>query len=151
MKVLERCEVVAIFAEAEVGTDQHDVFAQAREERVGVTYEGYDSAHRTRVARPVVQNKSMPETPEVPRSGADVSGFALILGIVATICALIPMIGDGLATLPALAALVLGFITVRRHETDHTVRVWPAIIGAVLGAITLFVVVSMFLMSELFG
>lgn len=107
--------------------------------------------HRTRVARRFVQNKSMPETPEVPRSGTDVSGYALILGIVAVLCALIPMIGDGLATLPALAALVLGFITVRRHETDHTVRVWPAIIGAVLGAITLFVVVSMFLMSELFG
>jgi len=106
---------------------------------------------RKRVAGRLVQNKSMPETPEVPRSGTDVSGYALIFGIVAVICALIPMIGDGLATLPAIAALVLGFVTVRRHETDRTTRVWPAIIGAVLGAITLFVVVSMFLMSELFG
>jgi len=93
----------------------------------------------------------MPENPEVPRSGADVSGYALICGVVAVFCALIPMVGDGLATVPALAALVLGFIAVGRHEADHTLRVWPAIVGAVLGAITLFVVVSMFLMSELFG
>lgn len=93
----------------------------------------------------------MPETPEMPRSGADVSSYALIFGLAAVICMLIPVIGDGLAVLPALAALVLGFLAVRRHETDRTVRVWPAMIGAVLGAITLFVVVAMFLMTELFS
>lgn len=93
----------------------------------------------------------MRESPEVPRSGADVSSYALIFGLASVICMLIPMIGDGLATLPSLAAVVLGFMAVRRHELDRTVRVWPAIIGAVLGAITLFVVATRFVMAELFG
>ena len=87
----------------------------------------------------------MPETPEMPRSGADVSSCALIFGLAAAICLLIP------AVLPALTALVLGFLTVRRHETDRTVRVWPAMIGAVLGAVALFVGVAMFLMTDLVG
>ena len=93
----------------------------------------------------------MPETPEMPRSGADVSSGALIFGLAAAICLLIPVIGEGLAVLPALTALVLGFLTVRRHETDRTVRVWPAMIGAVLGAVALFVGVAMFLMTDLVG
>ena len=58
----------------------------------------------------------------MPRSGADVNSCALIFGLAAAICLLIPVIGEGLAVLPALTALVLGFLTVRRHETDRTVR-----------------------------
>ena len=93
----------------------------------------------------------MPETPEVPRSGADVSSYAFICGGVAMVCLVIPMVGDGLASLLAIAALVLGFVAVRRHENDRTLRVWPAVVGAMLGAVALFIVVSMFLMAELFG
>ncbi|WP_221586070.1 hypothetical protein [Microbacterium sp. G2-8] len=92
----------------------------------------------------------MHAVPDAPTAREGVGRYALALGIVAVLCLVVPMIGDVLAALPALAAVILGIIALHRYEARRDARVWPAIIGAALGAIVLFVIVTMFVVTTLF-
>lgn len=76
-----------------------------------------------------------------PRRGRRSPGdLSLALGLIALLCALIPIIGDVLAVPPGLAAVVLGYVGVSRHDRGLEHRALPAYAGAGLGAIALLLV-----------
>ncbi|GLI29619.1 hypothetical protein [Brachybacterium] len=76
-----------------------------------------------------------------PRRGRRSPGdLSLALGLIALLCALIPIIGDVLAMPPGLAAVVLGYAGVSRHDRGLEHRALPAYAGAALGAIALLLV-----------
>ena len=76
-----------------------------------------------------------------PRRGRRSPGdLSLTLGLIALLCALIPVIGDVLAVPPGIAAVVLGYLGVSRHDRGLEHRAVPAYAGAGLGAIALFIV-----------
>jgi hypothetical protein len=76
-----------------------------------------------------------------PRRGRRSPGdLSLAFGLIALLCALIPVIGDVLAVPPGLAAVVLGYLGVSRHDRGLEHRALPAYVGAGLGGIALFIV-----------
>lgn len=81
------------------------------------------------------------------RSGA----HALVLGLLALACALIPVIGDLVAMPVAIIAIVCGVIGVGHYDAGRTPRLLPALVGAVLGAIALLVVVVGFIATSPLG
>lgn len=82
------------------------------------------------------------DTARPPRRGRRSPGdLSLGFGIIALLCALVPVVGDVLAVPPGLAALVLGYLGVSRHDRGLEHRVLPAAFGAGLGVIALFIVV----------
>ncbi|GGD45065.1 hypothetical protein GCM10010915_27900 [Microbacterium faecale] len=92
----------------------------------------------------------MKNIPDAPRRRRDIGSYGLLLGFVSAVFLLVPFIGDALAVVPSVGALVLAFMTISRHEVDRTVRVWPAIVGALLGVVVLFIVGSMLLVTTSF-
>ena len=73
-----------------------------------------------------------------PRRGRRSPGdLSLALGLIALLCALIPVIGDVLAVPPGLAAVVLGYLGVSRHDRGLAHRAAAAAAGALLGGIAL--------------
>ena len=76
-----------------------------------------------------------------PRRGRRSPGdLSLTLGLIALLCALIPVIGDVLAVPPGIAAVVLGYLGVSRHDRGLEHRALPAYTGAGLGTLALFIV-----------
>lgn len=75
-----------------------------------------------------------------PRGRRSPGDLSLALGLIALLCALIPIIGDVLAMPPGLAAVVLGYAGVSRHDRGLEHRALPAYAGAALGAIALLLV-----------
>jgi len=77
-----------------------------------------------------------------PRRGRRSPGdLSLALGLIALLCALIPVIGDVLAVPPGLAAVVLGYLGVSRHDRGLEHRAAAAYAGAILGGIALFLAI----------
>lgn len=77
-----------------------------------------------------------------PRRGRRSPGdLSFGLGLVALVCALLPVIGDVLAIPTGAAAAVLGYLGVSRHDRGLEHRVATSYLGAALGAIALLIVV----------
>lgn len=68
-----------------------------------------------------------------PRAG----GYALGFGVLAVLCALIPVIGDIVAVPVAVLAIIVGAIGVGHYDAGRTPRLLPSAAGALLGAIAL--------------
>ena len=66
--------------------------------------------------------------------------MAALSGALAIAFVLIPVIGDLIAALPALIALVLGVVGVTRHEAGRSSRVAWSAVGALLGAVALGII-----------
>lgn len=69
--------------------------------------------------------------------------YALIFGLIAVTCVLIPVIGDALSAPVAVLAVSFGLIGIWRWDEGRAQRVLPAAVGVALGAISLFAVVFM--------
>lgn len=88
-------------------------------------------------------NRGVRDDPPNPRDGRWVGEYALVLGIAAILCGLLPVISDLIAGPVAVVAIVLGLVGVRWHQAGRAARVAPAITGMVLGVLALFLVVLM--------
>lgn len=88
------------------------------------------------------------DSPTRPRS-TSAGDYALTFGIAALVCAFIPIIGDFLAVPTGALALVFGSVGIWRHDSGHAPRVAAAAIGTILGAIALFVVSLMLIVTHL--
>jgi hypothetical protein len=66
------------------------------------------------------------------------------VGIAAVVALCVPVIGDFLAIPAAAAAMVLGFIGMRRHETGRAAGSGSAIAGLLLGAVAVTGTVAIF-------
>jgi len=73
---------------------------------------------------------------------------ALVLGIIAVLGLFVPAVGDYIAAPGALAAMVLGFIGMRRHETGRATTAGGAVAGVILGAVALTGLVIMLAASH---
>jgi hypothetical protein len=73
---------------------------------------------------------------------------ALVLGIVAVLGLLVPGIGDYIAGPGAVAAMALGFVGMRRHETGRATTAGGAVAGVILGALALTALVIMLAASH---
>lgn len=88
-------------------------------------------------------NRSVRDVPPNPRDGGWPGEWALVLGLAAIVCGLLPVISDLVAGPLSAVAIGLGLVGVRRHQAGRAARVAPAITGMVLGIIALFIVVLM--------
>lgn len=92
----------------------------------------------------------MTEEPGPARRPHRAGGYALILGLLAVLCALIPVIGDLVAAPAAVLAVVCGIVGVGHYDAGRAPRMLPSVVGATLGAIALLVtVVSLIATSPL--
>lgn len=73
-----------------------------------------------------------------PRNGA--GDAALTAGVVAVLCAIVPIIGDYLSLPLALAAIVLGGVGFARADRGTATNPWKAMTGGLLGIAAVFVV-----------
>lgn len=73
--------------------------------------------------------------------------ISLCAGIVAVVFCFVPMLGDVVALPAGLLAVVLGVVGVRRSERGLATNFGPSLVGATLGALSVFVVVLMFVVS----
>jgi len=83
--------------------------------------------------------------------GHRAGGYALTSGVLAVLCALVPVIGDLVAVPLALFAVVLGVIGVGHYDSGRAPRMLPSVLGALLGAIALLLVVVALLASSPLG
>lgn len=84
-----------------------------------------------------------------PHHDDDTSGrYALIFGIVAILCAFVPVVGDFVAAPTGVIAIVLGLIGIREHDSGRTSKIIRAAAGTILGAVALFTVVLMFIVAR---
>ncbi|MET4100322.1 cadmium resistance protein CadD (predicted permease) [Agrococcus sp. UYP10] len=90
----------------------------------------------------------MRDEPPGHRGGGWAGEYALVLGVVALVCALVPVVSDLIAGPLGAVAIVLGLVGVRRHQAGRDRRVAPAILGVVLGTLVLCVVAIMFAASH---
>ncbi|MBA0050134.1 hypothetical protein E0L36_04230 [Streptomyces sp. AJS327] len=81
-----------------------------------------------------------------PRDGA--GDTALTMGVVALVCAFVPVIGDYVAALTGLLAVVLGVVGIRRSERGAATNFGASFAGAVLGALAILVVALMFAVTR---
>ncbi|GAB3401518.1 hypothetical protein GCM10027515_10240 [Schumannella luteola] len=82
--------------------------------------------------------------PEQPSPQArprhDVLGvWSLSLAVLAAIMLAVPIIGDALSLPPALAAVIVGFIALRRHETGASPYLVRPLIGTIVGGLAVVV------------
>lgn len=73
-----------------------------------------------------------------PRNGA--GDAALIFGVVAVLCAVVPIVGDYLALPVAALAVVLGGVGFARADRGTATNPWKAMTGGLLGIVAVFVV-----------
>lgn len=73
--------------------------------------------------------------------------YSLTFGLAAVACAAIPAIGDLVAAPVAVAAVVLGLVGIWRWDEGRAPKVLPAAAGASLGALSLFAVVLMLIVT----
>lgn len=81
-------------------------------------------------------------------SGSRSGRYALAFGIFALVSTVIPIIGDFVAVPCAAVAIWLGFMGIRAYESGRAPRILSAVAGAVFGAITLFIVIVVFIASH---
>lgn len=80
-------------------------------------------------------------THPVPRSG----GYALAFGLLAVLCALVPVIGDVVAVPVAVLAIACGVVGVGHYDAGRAPRMITSVLGSLLGAIALLLVAVSFL------
>lgn len=73
-----------------------------------------------------------------PRNGA--GDAALTVGIVAVLCALLPIVGDYVALPVAVLAIVLGGVGYVRTERGTATNPWKAMSGGLLGVVAVLIV-----------
>jgi len=73
--------------------------------------------------------------------------YSLTFGLAAVVCVAIPGIGDIIATPVSLAAITLGLVGIWRWDTGLAPTVLPAAVGSSLGALSLFAVVLMLIVT----
>lgn len=89
---------------------------------------------------------------KAPGSGPYRSGgYALSFGVLAVLCALLPVIGDLIAVPLAVLAIVCGVVGVNHYDADRTPRMLPSLVGAVLGAVALLLLVVSFIAASPLG
>ncbi|WP_114853854.1 hypothetical protein [Brachybacterium sp. YJGR34] len=74
--------------------------------------------------------------------------YSLALGLGAIVCSLIPVIGDAIAAPLAIAAVVLGVVGIHRYDAGRSSRVLLAALGTALGAIALFLIALMLIVTH---
>jgi hypothetical protein len=62
---------------------------------------------------------------------------ALALGVIAIAGLFVPIVGDFVTAPAAVAAMVLGFVGMRRHETGRATGSASAIAGVIVGALAI--------------
>lgn len=80
---------------------------------------------------------------EGPASGGGshrAGGYASAFGVLAVLCALIPVIGDLVAVPAAVLAIVYGILGVGHYDAGRAPRMLPAMVGALLGAVALLII-----------
>ena len=78
-------------------------------------------------------------------------GYALLFGLLALACALIPVIGDLAAVPIAVIAVICGVAGVGHYDAGRAPRMLPALAGAILGAIALLIVLVSFIATSPLG
>ena len=78
-------------------------------------------------------------------------GYALLFGLLALACALIPVIGDLAAVPIAVIAVICGVAGVGHYDAGRAPRMLPALTGAILGAIALLIVLVSFIATSPLG
>lgn len=86
-----------------------------------------------------MRDESLPE-----EQNHSAGGRAFILGVVAVVCVLVPVVGDFISSPLAVLALVFGCIGISHYNAGRASRIVPAAVGVVLGVLALFVAVFMF-------
>ncbi|WP_109471923.1 hypothetical protein [Ornithinimicrobium cavernae] len=84
-----------------------------------------------------------------PRNGA--GDAALTAGVLAVLCAVVPIIGDYLALPVAALAVVLGSIGFVRADRGTATNPWKALTGGLLGVLAVFIVLIAQAASGAFG
>lgn len=77
--------------------------------------------------------------------------YALTCGLLAFACALIPVIGDLIAVPTAVIAVVCGAVGVGHYDAGRAPRMFPALAGAILGAVALLIVLVSFIATSPLG
>jgi hypothetical protein len=93
----------------------------------------------------------MPHQDAGPRGAAPLNGpgdASLTVGIVALVGSFVPVIGDFVAAPLGLLALVLGVLGVWNNERGLATNFGPSLIGAILGALALFIALLMFAVTR---
>lgn len=68
-------------------------------------------------------------------------GSALAFGLVSVAFAVVPVIGDIVSVPTALVAVVLGMIGAGHYDAGRAPRLLPALLGALLGGVSLLITV----------
>lgn len=85
--------------------------------------------------------------PRTRRAG----GCALAFGVIAIVFALVPVIGDIVSVPTALLAVVLGMIGAGHYDAGRAPRLLPALLGALLGGVSLLISVVTWLAAGPLG
>jgi len=72
------------------------------------------------------------------KRSAELSWIGLVVGVLAIAATLIPAVGDIVSLPLGATALIVGLICTRRRDAGSEFPVVPGVIGAILGAISLF-------------
>lgn len=89
----------------------------------------------------------MTEEHHAQRDGVAIAAF--LLGLLAVVCALVPVIGEVIALVPSVAAIGLGILGVRRHEQGHAAKAGLAVAGALCGGLSLAIIGLIFATSHM--
>lgn len=89
----------------------------------------------------------MRDEPTPGRRRYTAGDYALTFGLAAVACVLIPVIGDVVAAPVAVLAVVFGGIGISRYDAGLAPKVLPAAVGTGLGALSLFLVVLMLIVT----
>lgn len=69
----------------------------------------------------------------------ELSWIGLIVGVLAIAATLIPAVGDIVSLPLGATALIVGLVCTRRRDAGSEFTVVPGVIGAILGAVSLFI------------
>lgn len=92
-------------------------------------------------------DQEVTEEHHAQRDGVGIAAF--LLGLLAVVCALVPVIGEVIALVPSVAAIGLGILGVRRHEQGHAAKAGLAVAGALCGGLALAIIGLIFAMSHM--
>lgn len=83
----------------------------------------------------------MAESPAHPAAPSRAGSTALVVGALSLLCALVPVVGDIVSVPLALVAIVCGVLGVGHYDSGRAPRMLPALLGALLGGISLLTTV----------
>lgn len=82
----------------------------------------------------------MQNEPDATRRRNAAGRAALVCGIVAALAAVVPIVGDVVSAPFAVAALVLGFLGLHRHERGRDPGAAAAVAGTILGGLAVMLI-----------